>query len=134
MYLHVVVKCKRLLGGHGKALCTVNGNDYFFCFFCFWFAVLALAMHKATPFFQKTANLKFRLIYSKFNCEPRTYDCAWSRSSLHEERCLKFPEFHNQSIYMNYVENWHSILHELSKPRVYPALLSCYATLDWNSI
>ena len=31
-YLHVIVKCKSLLGGHGKARCTVNG-DHLYVFF-----------------------------------------------------------------------------------------------------
>ena len=76
-------------------------------FLCYLFLVRCFGPGYAqtTPFFQKTVNLKFRLIYSKFSCEPRTKDCAWARSSLHEERCLTFPEFHKQSIYMNYVEN-----------------------------
>ena len=28
-YLHVIVKCESLLGGHGKARCTVNVNGGF---------------------------------------------------------------------------------------------------------
>ena len=36
---------------------------------------------------KKTANQKFRLIYSKHSCEPRTKDCAQSRSSKHDGGC-----------------------------------------------
>ena len=76
-------------------------------FLCFLFLVRCFGPGHAqtAPFFPKIVKLKFRLIYSKFSCEPRTKDCAWSRSSLHEERCLKFPEFHKKTIDMNYVEN-----------------------------
>ena len=51
-------------------------------FFVFGFCPMFWPDHaQATPFSKKTANQKFRLIYPKLSCEPRTKDCAWSRSS-----------------------------------------------------
>ena len=56
--------------------------DKFLCFM-FLFAFLALTLHKTRQkhaFFGRITNQKFRLIYSKLTCEPKTKDCAGSRS------------------------------------------------------
>ena len=52
--------------------------DKFLCFM-FLFAFLALTLHKTRQkhaFFRRITNQKFRLIYSKLTCEPKTKDCA----------------------------------------------------------
>ena len=79
--------------------------DKFLCFM-FLFAFLALTLHKTRQkhaFFSRITNQKLRLIYSKLTCEPKTKDCAGSRSVQHVIATvlfllLKFPGFHNQSL------------------------------------
>ena len=79
--------------------------DKFLCFM-FLFAFLALPLHKTRQkyaFFGRVTNHKLRLIYSKLTCEPKTKDCAGSRSVQHLIATvlfllLKFPGFHNQSL------------------------------------
>ena len=79
--------------------------DKFLCFM-FLFAFLALTLHKTQQkhaFFGRITNQKLRLIYSKLTCEPKTKDCAGSRSVQHLIATvlfllLKFPGFHNQSL------------------------------------
>ena len=79
--------------------------DKFLCFM-FLFAFLALTLHKTREkhaFFGRITNQKFRLIYSKLTCEPKTKDCAGSRSVQHTIAAvffllLKLPGFHNKSL------------------------------------
>ena len=79
--------------------------DKFLCFM-FLFAFLALIQHKTQQkhaFFGRITNQKYRLIYSKLTCEPKTKDCAGSRSVQHLIATvlfllLKFPWFHNHSL------------------------------------
>ena len=49
--------------------------DNFLCFM-FFVRVFGLDHAQTTPFFEKTANPKFRLIYSELIYEPRTKDGA----------------------------------------------------------
>ena len=87
--------------------------DKFLCFM-FLFAFLALTLHKTRQkhaFFGRITNQKLRLIYSKLTCEPKTKDCAGSRTVQHLIATvlfllLKFPGFHNQSL----DELWHNRL------------------------
>ena len=87
--------------------------DKFLCFM-FLFAFLALTLHKTRQkhaFFSRITNQKLRLIYSKLTCEPKTKDCAGSRTVQHLIATvlfllLKFPGFHNQSL----DELWHNRL------------------------
>ena len=79
--------------------------DKFLCFM-FLFAFLALTLHKTRQkraFSGRITNQKFRLIYSKLTCEPKTKDYAGSRSVQHLIATvlfllLKFSGFHNQSL------------------------------------
>ena len=79
--------------------------DKFLCFM-FLFAFLALTLHKTRQkhaFFGRITTQKFRLIYSKLTCEPKTKDCARLRPVQRLIATvlfllLKFPGFHNQSL------------------------------------
>ena len=76
--------------------------DKFLCFM-FFFAFLALTLDKTRQKHGRITNQKLRLVYSKLTCEPKTKDCAGSRSVQHLIATvlfllLKFPGFHNQSL------------------------------------
>ena len=94
LHLSIVNRCR-----------LVMKLDKFLCFM-FLFAFLALTLHKTRQkhaLFGRITNQTFRLIYSKLTCEPKTKDCAGSRSVQHLIATvlfllLKFPGFHNQSL------------------------------------
>ena len=68
--------------------------------------IYMMNLHKTRQklaFFGRITNQKLRRIYSKLTCEPKTKDCAGSRSVQHLIATvlfllLKFPGFHNQSL------------------------------------
>ena len=72
MLIKIIVNRCRLVMKLGKFLC-----------FMFLFAFLALTLQKTRQkhaFFGRISNQKLRLIYSKLTGEPKTKDCALSRS------------------------------------------------------